>query len=159
MSVYQWLICSGEPKHSKTLRIFQVRHNMNCLPEIFRFTSAMLNTLMPRQNGRHFADDIFWPIFLYENYCILTQISLKFVPTRPNNNKLPLHAILAWHRMGDKPLSGPIISWWLLTHIHVTRPRWVKITPWWYLRRDEVFTCFVVSRFWPCRLAAGIVPK
>ena len=39
-----------------------------------------INTLRPRQNGRHFADDIFECIFLNENVCIPIKISLKFVP-------------------------------------------------------------------------------
>ena len=43
-------------------------------------------TLKPRQNGRHFADDIFKCIFLNENVLILIKISLKFVPTGPINN-------------------------------------------------------------------------
>ena len=45
-----------------------------------------LNTLRPRQNGRHFADDTFKPIFLNENVIILIKISLKFVPKGPINN-------------------------------------------------------------------------
>ena len=39
-----------------------------------------VNTLRPRQNGRHFADDIFKCIFLNENFWIPIKISLKFVP-------------------------------------------------------------------------------
>ena len=37
------------------------------------------NTLRPRQNGTHFADNIFKCISLNEKFCILIQISLKFV--------------------------------------------------------------------------------
>ena len=43
-------------------------------------------TLRPRQNGRHFPDDIFKWIFLNENLWILIDISLKFVPNGPINN-------------------------------------------------------------------------
>ena len=39
-----------------------------------------LNTLKPRQNCRHFADDIFKCIFLNENVWISFKISMKFVP-------------------------------------------------------------------------------
>ena len=39
-----------------------------------------VNTLMPRQNGRHFADDIFKCIFLNENVWDSIRIPLKFVP-------------------------------------------------------------------------------
>ena len=48
-----------------------------------------LNTLGPRQNGRHFADDIFKCIFWNENVWISIKISLKFVPNGPINN-IPL---------------------------------------------------------------------
>ena len=40
----------------------------------------VVNTLRPRQNGRHFADDIFKYIFLNENVWIPIKISLKFDP-------------------------------------------------------------------------------
>ena len=88
-----------------------------------------LNTLRPRQNGRHFADDTFKPIFLNENIQISIKISLKFVPKEPVNNIPALVQIMAWRRPGDKPLSETmmIIS---LTHICVTRPQWVKAWPW-----------------------------
>ena len=45
-----------------------------------------LNTLRPRQNGRHFADDTFKHIFLNENVRISIKISLKFVPKGPTND-------------------------------------------------------------------------
>ena len=44
------------------------------------------NTLRPKQNGRHFADDIFKCIFLNENAWMPIKISLKFVPQGPINN-------------------------------------------------------------------------
>ena len=39
-----------------------------------------INTLRPRQNGRHFPDNIFKWIFLNENVWIPIKMSLKFVP-------------------------------------------------------------------------------
>ena len=83
------------------------------------------NTLRPRQNGRHFADDIFKWIFLNENVCIAITISLKFVPQCPIKNIQALVQIMAWRRTGDKPFSGPMVVR-LPTHICVTRPQWVK---------------------------------
>ena len=83
-----------------------------------------LNTLRPRQNGRHFAD-IFRIIFLNENISIPIKISLKFVPKGPFNNIPALVQIMAWRRPGDKPLSEPMMVR-LSTHICVTRPQWVK---------------------------------
>ena len=45
-----------------------------------------INTLRPRQNGRHLPDDIVKWIFLNENVSISIDISLKFVPNGPINN-------------------------------------------------------------------------
>ena len=44
------------------------------------------NTLRPRQNDRHFPDDISKWIFLNENVWISINISLKFVPKGQINN-------------------------------------------------------------------------
>ena len=85
----------------------------------------MVNTLRPRQNGRLFADDIFKCIFLNENVWISIKISLKFVPKGLINNIPALVQIMAWHRLGDKPLSEPMMVS-LPTHICVTRPQWVN---------------------------------
>ena len=84
-----------------------------------------LNTLRLRQNGRHFADDIFKCIFLNENVWKPIKISLKFVPESPINNILALAQIMARHRPGHKPLSE-LMMVSLLTHICITRPQWVK---------------------------------
>ena len=69
-----------------------------------------INTLRPRQNGRHFADDMFKCIFLNENLWILIIISLKFVPKGSINNIPALVQIMAWRRTGDKPLSEPMMT-------------------------------------------------
>ena len=100
----------------------------NDLPEFVQNSSDIesFNSLRPRPNRRHFADDIFRCIFENENEWITPRISLKFVPEVRINNIPPLIQIMAWRRPGDKPLSEPIpmvVS--LLTHICVTRPQWV----------------------------------
>ena len=87
-----------------------------------------INTLRQRQNGRHFAGDIFKYIFLNENAWIPIKIALKFVAKGPIDNILALVQIMAWHRQGDKPLSEPMV-FSLPTHISVTRPQWVNETP------------------------------
>ena len=87
--------------------------------------SLVFNTLRPRQNGRHFADDTFKRIFFNKNVRILAKISLKFVPKGPINNNPSLVQIMAWRRSGDKPLSEPMMVS-LLTHICVAWPQWVK---------------------------------
>ena len=84
-----------------------------------------INTLRPRKNGRHFADDIFKRIFLNENVCILLKISLKFISKGPINNIPAMVQIMACRRPGDKPLSEPMLVG-SLTHICVTRPQWVN---------------------------------
>ena len=100
--------------------------------------SKALNTLRPRQNGRHLADDIFKRIYLNENVGIPIKISLKFVPQGPINNIQPLVQIMAWRRPGDKPLSEPVLVR-LPTHICVTRPQWVK--------SYERMGCSCISRY------------
>ena len=56
-----------------------------------------INTLRPRPNGRHFADDIFGYIFVNEKFCILSKISLKkFVPKGPIDNNPAVVQIIAW---------------------------------------------------------------
>ena len=91
-----------------------------------------INTLRPRQNERHFADDIFKCIFLNENIWIPIKISLKFVPKGSLYNIPALVQTMACRLPGDKPLSEPMMVS-LLTHICVTRPQWVKmdmLSPW-----------------------------
>ena len=62
-----------------------------------------LNTLKPRQNGRHFAVDPFKRIYLNETLRISIKISLKFVPKVPVNNIPALVQIMVWRRAGEKP--------------------------------------------------------
>ena len=91
----------------------------------------MVNTLRPRQNGRHLADDIFKRIFLNENIWIPNKISLKFVLKGSINNIPALVQIMAWRLPGDKPLSEPMMVS-LLMHLWVTRPQWVNELPFRY---------------------------
>ena len=89
-----------------------------------------INTLRPRQNGRHFADNNFNCIFLNENVRISIEISLKFFPKGRINNTPSLVQIMAWRRRSDKPLSEPMMVR-LPTHICVARPQWVKVETKW----------------------------
>ena len=86
----------------------------------------IVNSLRPRQNGRHFADDIFNCISLIENIWTPIKISLKFVSVGPINNIPALVRIMLWRRPGDKPLSEPMMDS-LPMHICVIRPQWVNI--------------------------------
>ena len=104
------------------------RKGTNCFPLVrpgFEAGHFNVNSLRPRPNRRHFADDIFKWIFFNENIWILIKISLKFVSKGPINNIPALVQIMAWRRPGDKPLSERMMLS-SLTHICVTRPQWVK---------------------------------
>ena len=70
-----------------------------------------INILRPRQNGSHFSDNIF--------KCI------KFVPKASISNIPALVQIMAWHQVGNKPLSEPMLGC-SPTHICVSRPQWVN---------------------------------
>ena len=88
--------------------------------------NASFNTLRPRRNGRHFADDILKCIFVYENVWIPIKFSLKFVPKGLINNIPAMVQIMAWRRPGDEPLSEPRMVT-LPTHICVIRSQWVNL--------------------------------
>ena len=100
--------------------LFRLRNGSNL------YKDEIINTLRPRQNGHHFADDIFSCIFLNEMFEF--RLKLKFVPKDPINNIPALVQIMAWRRPGDKTLSEPMMID-LLTHICVTLPQWVN--QWW----------------------------
>ena len=63
----------------------------------------------PKQNGHHFADDIFKCIFCNEKSSILFWISLKFLPKGPIDNKSVLVQVMPWCWIGDKPLPEPML--------------------------------------------------
>ena len=56
------------------------------------------------------ADDIFKCIFLNENDRISIKISLKFVLMSPIDKKPALVQVMAWRRIGDKPLPEPMMA-------------------------------------------------
>ena len=102
--------------------------------------SVKINTLGPRQNGRHFPDKTAKCIFLNENARISITISLKFVSSDPMNNIPALVQIMDWRCPGDKPLSEPMMVS-VLMHLCITRPQWVKKNA----IRTNVFDNFLLS--------------
>ena len=110
--------------------------------------TRIINTLRPRQNGRHFPDDIFKWIFLNENVWISSKISLKFVPWGTINNIWALVQIMAWRRPSDKPLSEPMMVR-LMTHICIIQPNELKRVAFLYIDEDissQVYdTCMIDS--------------
>ena len=101
--------------------------NLVCstVPDTTSIWLVMNNTLRPRQNGRHFPEDIFKCIFLNETVWISIKILLKFVPEVPIYDIPALVKIIAWHPPRDKPLSEPMMVS-LLTYVCITRPQWVR---------------------------------
>ena len=62
---------------------------------MFSWTRLITSTLRRGQDGRRFPDDIFKCIFLNENDKIPFQISMKFVPRSPIDNKpVPIHYLI-----------------------------------------------------------------
>ena len=57
-----------------------------------RVKASSLNAIIiiksspPEQSGRYFTDGIFRCIFMNKKFCVLIEISLKFVPRGPINN-------------------------------------------------------------------------
>ena len=100
--------------------------------------------MKPRQDDRHFADDIFKCIVLNEDIWISIKISMKFVPRGQINNIPALVQI----RPGDKPLSEPMVVS-LLEHVCVIRPQWVNTkynVIWWLVYTwlsVELIRCFI----------------
>ena len=101
-----WLVMDDMPHsiHSSTslgvvilINMIRVNHPTSCSGW------KQINALKPRQNGRHFPDDIFKCIFLHK---------LLIVPKGTINN------IAALVRQGDKPLFEPMMVR-LLTQICV----------------------------------------
>ena len=74
-----------EPGHLITIDLQQMS-SVHLLTVAIFTNRDYLTTLRPRQNGRHFADDIFKCIFLNENDWSPVKILLKFVPKGPINN-------------------------------------------------------------------------
>ena len=84
-------------------------------------TTSVFDTFSPRRNCRLFADDISKSIFLHENILISSIVSLNFAPIGQINNIPALVQITACGRLGDKPLSEPMMVS-LLTHSSFRTP-------------------------------------
>ena len=85
-------------------------------------TCGWLNWSPHGQNGHHFADDVFWCIFINKQFCILIKMSLKFVPKAP---QIYFGLDNTWRSIGDKQISEPMLTrfadaymrhlgWWVI---------------------------------------------
>ena len=100
LSTVRWRLFPSISKYSHLMTAYwQYRWHVGCLVICWDLVTAEfcygglenqsgwpLNTLRPRQNGRHFADDIFKCIFLNKNVWFPTKITLKFIPKGLINN-------------------------------------------------------------------------
>ena len=86
-------------------------------------------TLRPRQNGRHFADDVFKCFFLNENAWISPEVSLAFVHSVWIINIPPLVQIMARRRPGAKTLSPPMMVSLLIYMRHSSSVRYAAPGP------------------------------
>ena len=69
-----------------------------------------INTMSLKLSGCHFVDDNFKCILLNERFYILFQISMKFFPEGPIDNKSSLVQVKVWHQINDKPLLEPMMT-------------------------------------------------
>ena len=159
----EWRQCGS------ALRLYWSNVNCCCFLVLFCLINSntdvagVVNTLRPKRNGQHFADDIFKRIFLNENVLISIKISLKFAPKSPINNIPALVQIMAWRRSGQ---------WWLVYRCiyaslglnelnsllgqgnglfimyHAVSIPWLLLT-WWYTQgsRTSVTMVLVLTQF------------
>ena len=99
------------------------------------------NTLRPRQNSRHFQTTFLNAFYWMKMY----EFRLRFVPKGPINNIPALVQIMAWRRPGDKPLSEHMMVS-LLTHVWVTRPRWVNSELKFWINIKLQHSCYWIYR-------------
>ena len=131
-------------------------------------SDTTFNTLRPRQNGRHFADDIFKSNSWMKMFEFRLKYHWSLFLKDPINNILALVQIMAWRRPGDKPLSEAMMVS-LPTHTCVTRPQWVLthnlISLLRYIMRSDYKTSYrlrpghTVKFFAPNRSKSGSVAK
>ena len=90
--------------------VIQIQGMARVWPETAKSARSPFNSSSPRQNGRHFADDIFKGIFMNEKFPISIQNSLKFVPKGLIDNKSALVRVMAWRQTCDRLLSEPRLT-------------------------------------------------
>ena len=107
---HQWglVVFTWEQFHSKSSRDISLIWVWRLLISDYSYISQ--GSLGTKQNGWHDTDNIFCCIFLKENVCMLTEISLHFVSMGSIVNKSALVQIMAWHLTDDKPLSKPMLT-------------------------------------------------
>ena len=104
-----WDICCSVPDSAECTCNWKTRQR--CTRDQAWDWGFLLLTHLPLDKmAAILADNIFKCIFLPENVRISNEISLKFVPKGSIDNKLALFQVMAWCRIGDKPLSEPMLT-------------------------------------------------
>ena len=88
-----------------------------------------------------FADYIFKCILVDVTFCVLIEISLKLVSKGSVDNTPALVLIMAWRRIGDKPLSEPVLIQFTdayMRHLggdELIRAPYTRIVVIWHIRK------------------------
>ena len=95
--------------------------------KVIRSPILNINTLSPRQNGRHFADDIPKHFVLTKMLKLRFKLHWSLFPRVWLTINIPaLLQIMAWRWSGDKLLSEPLVVK-LTMGICVTRPQLITV--------------------------------
>ena len=72
------------------------------------------------------------------NCDILMQISLKFVPDGSVDNKRTMVYIMAWHQIGNKPLSKSVMTWFTNAYASLVLDKLTNFPPRWSWLRTYI---------------------
>ena len=96
-------LCSKPP-------YFWAHHNQHRHIISIRCIEIWLEGRLLTHRSRDNMATIFF-FFLYQNWCILIQITLKFIAKGVFNNKMALVQIMAWCQACDKRLPEPMVAY------------------------------------------------
>ena len=123
-SSYQYTIIASSNVLAPSMPQATTRTSYDMAQHVYMHHWAINSSPTTQQNGRHFTDDTFFN----ENVKVSIKIHCILVFNGPVDNIAALVQIMAWRWPGGKPLSVPMMVR-LPTHICVTRPQWVKKSP------------------------------
>ena len=106
-------------------RSLSFKQQCACLVIKLRIATNSRHKLIPLDEMATVSLFFFRFIFVNEKFCILITIALKFVPSGPIDNYPTLIKIMTWRRIGDKPLSEPMLTQFT-EHICGNRGRWAN---------------------------------
>ena len=136
----KWVVPWHQPlKHILAWQMLnQYRDALRTPPSVdVSLDCANFNTLRPRQDGRHFPDDIFRCIFLNENTWIAINISLNFVTKGPLDNIPSLVQIMA---------CGHYLNQWWLVYRRIYASLGLNELKW--LVCELRYVCLTMSLHW-----------